>query len=238
MDDAGPRYAVYFAPDPAGALWRFGSSCIGYDAHTGYSSDFLVPAGVDEVRWRDLTEEPRRYGFHATLKAPFHLRDWLNEDELVSALRGFASRQPAFMIAGLRLATISRFVALVPAQPSAELQDLAASAVETFETFRKPLSEKDVRRRLQSPLTERQRRYLDRWGYPYVLDEFRFHMTLTGPLDESVRDSIRADLAREYAKAVGVGPVAVDAVALFRQDRRDGRFRIILREPLSGKGSA
>ncbi len=232
MNDAGPRYALYLAPDPASELWRFGSSCIGYDAATGETSEVPQMRGFAPNVWAALTDEPRRYGFHATLKAPFHLAVGASEAELFTAVDAFASLQQPFALPGLRVALQSRFIALVPSAPSEALQDLAARAVEALETLRAPLSESDIARRLQSPLSDRQKENLRRWGYPYVFDEFRFHMTLTGALDEAVQPSVMAALTALYDAQVGEGQVAIDSVALFRQERRDAPFRIIRRAPL------
>ena len=233
MDGAGPRYAIYFAPDPESPLWRFGSACIGYDAQTGALLPVRAPLGIGEADWHAMTAEPRRYGFHATLKAPFHLRAGADEPALLAAMARFAAAHVPFELPGLRTALLGRFVALVPSGETPALLALAAAAVEAFEPFRAPLSDSDLARRRSAPLTARQSDYLDRWGYPYVFDEFRFHMTLTGPLDAPLREAVRADLERAHAAAVGEGPVALDAVALFRQDRRDLPFRILSRDRLS-----
>lgn len=232
MNDAGPRYALYFAPDPASDLWRFGSACLGHDAATGVSCGPLAVDGFAPEVWSRLTEEPRRYGFHATLKAPFHLRDGATEADAVRAVDHFAASQVGFALPGLRVALLSRFVALIPEEESPPLQALAACAVEALEPLRAALSDADIRRRLQSSLSERQVDHLRRWGYPYVFEDFRFHMTLTGPLEDAARAPVLAELARLYRAHVARAPVAIDAVALFRQARRDAPFRIIRRAPL------
>lgn len=233
MSEAGPRYALYFAPDPQSPLWRFGSACLGYDAATGRACEALHVPGFPSDTWAALTEEPRRYGFHATLKAPFHLRAGVAEADVIAALDDFAGSQRAFVLEGLRVALLSRFIALVPETPSAPLQSLAASAVEALEPLRAPLSERDLARRQQTSLSDRQKDHLQRWGYPYVFDDFRFHMTLTGALEEAQRAPVLAALAGLFRDHVGAGPVMVETVALFRQERRDTAFEIIRRVPLS-----
>lgn len=227
-----PRYAVYFAPEPASALWRYGSGIIGYDAASGRDVPFLDAAGRSMDAWRSVTDDPRRYGFHATLKAPFELADAMDEARVLADVGTLAGTLRPVHLPGLVVAEIGRFIALVPAAPSLELQALAAGTVEELDHLRSPLSLADRARRLKSPLSPRQIAYLDRYGYPYVLDEFRFHMTLTGPIaDPTERSGIRVALASAYAKACLAGPVVVDALTVFRQERRDGRFRIIARFP-------
>ena len=73
MSEQGPRYAIYYAPSVDDPLWRFGSQCIGYDALTGADSEVPQTAAIPRQDWLAWTQEPRRYGFHGTLKAPFHL---------------------------------------------------------------------------------------------------------------------------------------------------------------------
>ena len=232
MPYGGSRFAIYFAPDPASALWRFGSACLSYDAALALGCDPIVPSSWSEDEWWDRTEEPRRYGFHATLKAPFHLGDDVHEEDLFDAFDAFAAGQKPFVIEGLRVACLGRFVALVPIGDVAKLNRLAAKSVCAFDHLRAPLSEADLARRLESPLTDRQKEHLLTWGYPYVFEDFRFHMTLTGALSPDECMKAERELKGLFMATVGPGPVAVDSIALFRQDRRDGRFRIARRAPL------
>ena len=129
--------------------------------------------------------------------------------------------------------SISGFIAVIPAEPSAELELLAADATKAFDSFRAPLGPEDRARRNPAALTPRQRDYLDRWGYPYVFEEFRFHMTLTGRLPAERREQVVAMLRSRFA-ATGIGPLAIDAIALCRQETPDSRFRVISRWPLQG----
>jgi putative phosphonate metabolism protein len=230
------RYAIYFAPEAASLLWRFGSSVIGYDAATGGDVPFAETAGLTPSAWSILTEDPRRYGFHATLKAPFTLSEGVDEAELIAGVMQLAETLSPVTLFALKAAEIGRFLALVPSAPSADLQDLASAAVEKLDQFRAPLTEADRARRLQSALTPRQIGYLDRHGYPYVHDEFRFHMTLTGPIgDATVRANCLAALSEAYARFVPAAPVSIDAMAIYRQERRDARFRIIQRVALTAR---
>lgn len=222
-----PRYAIYFAPAADSPLWRFGSAVLGYDAVTGVDVPAAVPAGCEALDWHALTAEPRRYGFHATLKAPFTLSPGRSEGVLRSFARNIAAGRPPVRLAGLSVSALGRFVALTPSQPSDALQSLAFDLVQAFEPFRASLSEVDKARRLQSPLTPAQHAYLEAYGYPYVGDAFRFHMTLTGSLPDGQVAPVRDALALAYTEAVPAGPVLIDRIAIFRQERRDARFTLI-----------
>ncbi|MET3890448.1 hypothetical protein ABIE41_001524 [Bosea sp. OAE506] len=115
---SGPRYALYYAPAVDSALWRFGCGTLGYDAFSGEEMAFSVPHGCDPQLWPELTAEPRRYGFHATLKAPFELAGGRNEGELRAFARQIALGCTAVPLAGLKVTSLGRFVALTPSEPS------------------------------------------------------------------------------------------------------------------------
>jgi putative phosphonate metabolism protein len=221
-----PRYAIYYTAAQGSALDRFGASLLGYDAYGGDELPF--PDGVMQTipDWRDLTHDPRKYGFHATLKAPMALADGKAEAQLAAACELFADLVRPVPVIQPVVDSISGFIAVIPAEPSAELELLAADATKAFDPFRAPLGPEDRARRNPAALTPRQRDYLDRWGYPYVFEEFRFHMTLTGRLPAERREPVVAMLRSRFA-ATGIGPLAIDAIALCRQDNPNSRFRVI-----------
>jgi putative phosphonate metabolism protein len=221
------RYAIYYAPEPSSKLWLFGSSVIGYDAVDGTDHSVPVFTGGLADRWHELTTEPRKYGFHATLKAPFHLAQGVDETALMVAIERFCQTARVAIIEGLEVASIGPFIALRPYGDVAALNALASTIVRHFEPFRAPLSTEDRARRLKSPLTERQTDYLDRFGYPYVHEEFRFHMTLTGPLHADDRETTLSLLKSAFQQYGGATQTAVDRICLFKQDTPTSRFRII-----------
>ena len=232
MTEASPRYALYYAPAADSALWRFGSATLGYDAVTGAGVDFAVPPGCEEFDWPEVTAEPRRYGFHATLKAPFELANGRNEGALRAFARNYVAGRPPIRLAGLGVNALGRFIALTPSEPSEALQRFAFDIVQAFEPFRAPLSEADLARRLQSPLTPAHRAYLEAYGYPYVGDAFRFHMTLTGSLPAGEVAPVKVALVAAHAQAVPAGPVPIDRIAIFKQASRSSRFVLLDSIPL------
>jgi hypothetical protein len=231
MTDFGPRYAIYFAPAPESALWRFGSATIGYDATSGRDNPTTPPVGYEHAVWGRLTEEPRRYGFHATLKAPFHLAIGASDAHLLSAVRDFSARSVPQPLGELQVRCIGSFVALTVIGDATPINHFSADVMRAFEPYRAPLSKAERCRRLTVPLSKRQIAYLDRFGYPYVLEEFRFHLTLTGALPPAMREPVRQALAEAYARSVPSAPSVLDALSVLKQDRPDGRFRIIGRFP-------
>jgi putative phosphonate metabolism protein len=228
---AFPRYAIYFTPPRDDRVCRFGAAVLGYDAFTGQTQSFPVSL-TDACRdWHDLTEDARKYGFHATLKAPFTLATGRDERDLINACGIFSSAPQAIATIAPVVRPIGDFIALVPETQPAALTTFAQACVEAFDDLRAPLTEADRARRNPEQLTPRQRANLDRWGYPYVLDDFRFHMTLTGRVPEARRAGI-VDLLREQFAAERVETLTIDRIALFRQDAATSRFRIIAEHPL------
>ena len=221
-----PRYAIYFAAGVDGALSRFGAELLGYDAYTGDELPFPTDASALAPDWRDVTADPRKYGFHGTLKAPMALAPGKTEAELLAACATFAGEARTIPTIRPVVDAISGFIAVIPAEPVGTLQELAADCVRAFDDFRTALTAEDRARRRPEKLSERQRDYLDRWGYPYVMEEFRFHMTLTGRLDAERRGPILEMLRARFA-ALKLNTLAIDRIALFKQDDAGARFRIV-----------
>jgi putative phosphonate metabolism protein len=228
-----PRYALYFVPAPGSDLDRFGADHLGYDAFGGH--ELLFPDGITQAvpDWRDLTQDPRKYGFHATLKAPFALTSGKSEAELIAACESFAGAARSIPVITPAVNPISGFIAVVAAEHSIELNQLAADCVRDFDSFRAPLHAEDRARRNPSALTAAQVDHLDRWGYPYVMDEFRFHMTLTGRVPAERRDGIVALLRERFAR-LELRKLAIDRIAVFRQDDAASRFRVLAHFGLAG----
>lgn len=217
------RYAIYFTPPANDPLTRRASHWLGRDAISGELLAQPIIEAFSEVAFSELTFDPRRYGFHATMKAPFELADGVSEAELVEALEAFAARQIAFTLPSLVLGQLGQFFALVPGSTSPELQNLASDCVTVFDRFRAALDESDIARRRPERLTPNQRRNLMAWGYPYVLDDFRFHMTLTGPVEREDRSAMRAAIEGHFAGLLDQ-PRAIDTIALFAEPARGAPF--------------
>jgi putative phosphonate metabolism protein len=226
-----PRYAIYYAPAQGSSLDQFGTEMLGYDAWIGAALPFPESVVEQVPDWRAVSDDPRKYGFHATLKAPMALAERKTEKMLLAACAHFANTAREIPVITPVVNSISGFLAVIPEQPTGQLEQLAADAVRAFDDFRAPLTADDRARRNPSKLTPRQVAYLDRWGYPYVMEEFRFHMTLTGRLDETRREGVLAMLRERFAR-LDLSELAVDRLALFRQTDARARFAIIGDWPL------
>ncbi|MFK0162514.1 DUF1045 domain-containing protein [Rhizobium sp. NPDC090279] len=226
------RYALYFTPPKDDPLTSLAARWLGRDAFSDeiFSDKAIgpVPAGHAE-----LTADPRRYGFHATLKAPFDLASSVTERDLLEVAAEFASQTKAFTIPELVLGQLGHFFALVPGSLCQPLQDFASRVVKTFEPLRAPLSDHDIARRKPEGLTEPQRANLLRWGYPYVNDEFRFHMTLTGPVPAARQPELQEILRERFAEHTGK-PLDISSLAIFAEEERGAAFTVRSWLPLAG----
>lgn len=208
------RYAIYYTPGQDDPLARIAASWLGRDPFNGEAP--RVPSvtmlSPDEIAYH--TASARRYGFHATLKAPFVLADGQSESVLDDVLANFAAAADPVSLDGLAPARLDGFLALVPGGPTADLDRFAAEIVRIFEPFRAPLSEADIKRRNPDALSPDQFRNLCQWGYPYVFDSFRFHMTLTGRVPDHDLPRVRAAIDTVFGPALAK-PVSLDGLALF-----------------------
>lgn len=221
-----PRYALYFTPRPGSDLARFGNAVLGTDNHTG--AEIPRPEGLADLA--GVTDSPRRYGFHATLKAPMRLASGVTEADLLEAAAALAADHPPVPVGPLHVATLGAFTALIPQAAPPELGLFAAECVAAFDPYRAPLTEAETARRHPERLSTRGRALLARWGYPYVFEAFRFHMTLTDALPEETRAPWRERLAAAY----GAGEnLVLDALSILRQDG-SGPFRVVQRIPFGG----
>jgi len=227
------RYAIYYAPPPGSQLEAFGRSWIGRDHLSGEPVPRPAVPGFTADELDTVTAFPRLYGFHATLKAPFELAAGCSVDELHQAAAAFAAARRPFACPRLQVSGLSAFIALTLSEPSSAMQVLADDSVRAFEPCRAPLTDAELARRRASGLTPRQDEYLVRFGYPYVFEQFHFHMTLTGPLDPHEHARLLG-LLTELAEPVTRAPVAVDAIAVYEQPDRTTPFTLTARYRFTG----
>lgn len=234
MEQLSPRYAVYYAPERDSALERLGSSLLGRDIYTG---GFLPQPDLGSIPAVDLfclTRDARRYGLHATLKPPFFLRPGVTEEDLVQAAEAFAAARRPLPLPALEVGGVGSFFALVmhprtgaEAEDAENIRLMAQETVCFFDQFRAHPSEEEINRRRKKGLTPRQETYLLRWGYPYVFDEFRFHITLTDSVREpGLADELETGLRSYMASAREDN--RMEAVCICRSDQK-GNFTILHR---------
>lgn len=219
------RYAIYVAPD--GPMGAAGAAWLGWDIAKGQPVPHPKIAGMDVTA---LTKRPRKYGFHATIKPPMALAQDTTAADLIAAATAHAHQTAAVTLDGLRVTRIGRFLALTAVGDTDALDTLAAGFVRTLDPFRAATTQEELDRRRQRPLSPSQERNLLHWGYPHVMEDFRFHITLTGPLKEPEQTSMR--VADHFAPLLGQ-PYTIDHLIVAGEDE-NGMFHTVARLPLAG----
>jgi putative phosphonate metabolism protein len=222
------RYAIYYTPGSDHPLTRAAARWLGRSPFESPSSESMRRSAVE----RELTAEPRCYGFHATLKAPFRLREDLLVTDLEDALRSVGRTCAPCRIGRMKIDILNDFFALLPVDPVPTLHSIAARIVQELDRFRAPMSESELERRLRSPLDEVEMANLGNWGYPYVLDRFRFHMTLTGSVAPERRPTVRQRLEETFLPLLEAD-YDLDALSLFAQAVPQADFVVRSQFPLS-----
>ena len=235
------RFAIYAAPgtgapgagpaDAAGAALRASAERWLGRGVTGAAVTPGVPGGWARAAVDAITVDARRYGFHGTLKAPFRLAGGRTPAELDAAVARFAAARAGVMIPRLSLARLGGFFALVPGAEAAALHALADDVVTGFDAFRAPFTDAEFARRRPQALTPPQRELLKAWGYPYVLEEFRFHLTLTDRIPPERRAAVERALSGWFAGSLGAD-VPVAALAVFTEAEPGAPFLLRSVHPL------
>lgn len=226
-----PRYALYFAPPAEHPLWLAGCTWLGRDAHAGAA--LASPA-------REQVSTPWRYGFHATLKAPMHLKPGLKEADFLQAVQAWAAHQQAFLMPELEVTELSDFLALrpVPAvQADHPLRRLADACVLALDPWRAALTPAQQTRYQRAAHTPRQQGHVERLGYAHVLDDWRFHMTLSNGLDEPERAALKP-LAQAHFAAALREPLWCSELCVFTEAASDAPFFLTHRLALEGRTMA
>ncbi|RYE87558.1 MAG: DUF1045 domain-containing protein [Hyphomicrobiales bacterium] len=227
------RFAIYYAPPTTSDLWERASRWLGRDPVTGPVPNDGI-AGIDAARLTAITPSATRYGFHATLKAPFPLADGKSRAALEADLQGFSLRHGRVSLGPLELRLLDGFLALTPVVQSPALTAFAGRVVADFDAFRAPMSAAERGRRLQSNLSPYQIGLLDHYGYPYVMDQFLFHMTLTDRMDPATQETVIAAAAEWFAPVLG-REVVLDRLSLYHEPESGAAFVRAADFPLSSE---
>ncbi|MFS4582126.1 DUF1045 domain-containing protein [Phaeobacter sp. C3_T13_0] len=223
------RYAIYYVP-PAQAEWgQFATSWLGWNVYDGGFVDH--PQGID-LDVATITDVPRKYGLHATIKPPFRLADGKTAEDLAERFVAFATQASPVALEGLTLARLGRFLALCPVGDQLGLNRLAFNFVRDLDEFRAHASASELEKRRAGGLTPAQEQALVTWGYPYVGDSFRFHITLSGKRPKTELPAIEAVLQDRLVPQLP-SPFSITDLALVGEDS-DGRFHLIHRHALTG----
>ncbi len=218
------RYAVYFAPPPDSRWWQAGSQWLGRCAAGSTLKPMPAIKGISDEAFHQVTAAPRRYGWHATLKAPFTLAPSADADQLRVALTRIAASSSAFDLPPLKVALLDDFLAIVPQNRSAAVDAVAARCVMELQPLAAPLSATELQRRRQAPLSPEQDAHLERWGYPFVLDQFQVHCSLTGSLKHLNSQQVQNLQRGAHDWFAKLPPCRFETLALFAEPTQGADF--------------
>lgn len=218
------RYSIYYAPARDTAWWRFGAHWLGRDESGGVELPRSALTQLNPGEFERITAEPRRYGFHATLKAPFRLKDGVTEQALLDRVSRLARSRRRVPLGTPVPVFMEGFVALVPATPNPALNALAQACVIELDDLRAPMTEAEIKKRRPEQLDARARELLERFGYHLVVERFRFHMTLTGRVDTALAGQVVAQVARPIAQLSIEEPLLLDRLCVFVEPEPEAPF--------------
>ncbi len=224
--DQMKRFAIYYAPEP-GPFADAAAAWLGWDLAQGAPVSQPTPELPRPLV--DVTAEPRKYGFHATLKPPFRLAEGVTATDLARATERLAASLQPLDLPGLQMINLDGFLALTPLGDTAALQDLAAEVVRSLDPYRAALTPAEIARRHPERLSPRQRDLLATYGYPYVMEQFQFHLTLTGPLGDD--EAAVAHAAAIHFAGVTPAPFHIRDICLCGEDAM-GSFHLLHRYAL------
>ena len=219
------RYAIYYTPPAKDYLTRFAATWFGWDAYLGVTVAHPVFCNLT-CDIKEITSTPSKYGLHGTLKPPFSLAPNRSVDELCSSIFKIAKSVKKFEIPSIDLTILGGFIAIVPTVKSNTMHSLAKKCVKDLDGFRVTESIENLKKRRAVGLTSSEENNLLKWGYPYVLDDFRFHLTLTSKLLPDVSSNVFSVLSSEL-QTVLTAPLLIGKISLVGEHNMHGKFEVI-----------
>lgn len=225
------RYALSYVPEKGSLLADFGRTWLGRDIDSSEFYEQPSIEGVTPERLSELTHWRRSDGLHGILKPPFQINPSSSLDGFLDTARLFSKFLKPVEIPQLEVNVIGKFIALTPTISSRELVDLASECVRIFEGFRQPVMIDMDRRYRKDKLTVYQNRMLKHWGYPYVMEEFRFFIPLTDRIEDDQERDACIDAITTLSKPAIRNPVRIQELTIMGQESRKDPMRIVERIP-------
>ena len=221
------RYAIYFAPRLDSVWWNAGSEWLGRCSFREEAINQCYPPSIAPEKFLQLTASPRRYGWHATMKAPFVLRGDADFNQLKNKLSLICEQFKAFELPKLHVTRLDDFLALTPVGDTTEISRVERACVTELHELAAPLPPDELLRRRTAGLSLAKDSMLLRWGYPHVLDYFRFHMSLTGPLRDCSELQIQSLINFASEKFDALPNCQFESLAIFAEPERGADFVLI-----------
>jgi len=232
------RVAIYFLPKKNSSLENFGKNLLGRDINKKKKisltrrQKYFINRGFtyfDELK--DYCEQPAKYGFHATLKAPFRLKRNVKTKNFYDVISHIAAQHSRFKIKGLKIAYSKKFTFITSRKPNKLLINLENDLVKHLDTFRAELNKTEIKKRIPDSLTFKQNKYLKEWGYPFVFDQFKFHMTLMNQNNNKLSNKQKLELEKLIYK-ISNNVIEFNEISLLGENK-NGHFEEIKRFKLN-----
>lgn len=232
------RVAIYFLPKKNSSLENFGKNLLGRDINKKKKisltrrQKYFINRGFtyfDELK--DYCEEPAKYGFHATLKAPFRLKRNVKTKNFYDVISHIAAQHSRFKIKGLKIVYSKKFTFITSRKPNKLLINLENDLVKHLDTFRAELNKTEIKKRIPDSLTFKQNKYLKEWGYPFVFDQFKFHMTLMNQNNNKLSNKQKLELEKLIYK-ISNNVIEFNEISLLGENK-NGHFEEIKRFKLN-----
>ena len=232
------RVAIYFLPKKNSSLENFGKNLLGRDINKKKKisltrrQKYFINRGFtffDELK--DYCEQPAKYGFHATLKAPFRLKRNVKTKNFYDVISHIAAQHSRFKIKGLKIVYSKKFTFITSRKPNKLLINLENDLVKHLDTFRAELNKTEIKKRIPDSLTFKQNKYLKEWGYPFVFDQFKFHMTLMNQNNNKLSNKQKLELEKLIYK-ISNNVIEFNEISLLGENK-NGHFEEIKRFKLN-----
>ena len=232
------RVAIYFLPKKNSSLENFGKNLLGRDINKKKKisltrrQKYFISRGFtffDELK--DYCEQPAKYGFHATLKAPFRLKRNVKTKNFYDVISHIAAQHSRFKIKGLKIVYSKKFTFITSRKPNKLLRNLENDLVKHLDTFRAELNKTEIKKRIPDSLTFKQNKYLKEWGYPFVFDQFKFHMTLMNQNNNKLSNKQKLELEKLIYK-ISNNVIEFNEISLLGENK-NGHFEEIKRFKLN-----
>ena len=221
------RYAIYYVPSENSELDLFGKCWLGWDPYKGVETTKSDLSKLPSFKkFSSLVLTPKQYGFHGTIKAPFRLKNEYTYNDLENKVREISKQIHSFYFDQLIIKKLGNFIGLIPTN-NLKINAVSNKFVEELDYLRDELSESEIKKRKPHKLTSNQKQMLFKWGYPYVFNEFKFHLTLTSKLNVVEIDEVFRSL-QNILKQVNLNKISFNNICIFGQ-KNDEKFYFVKR---------
>ncbi len=226
------RLAIYFSPLQGSELAKAAAQWLGRNNESLTYQEQKTDFTLNSVKITQITSSPFHYGFHGTLKPPFRPVPGTDLEKVKDRLCFFASQFKKFTLPPLHLRQIHTFFCLTPTVRCEQLHNLADETVRAFDDLRRPPSQDELQKRREANLSPAQEEMLVTWGYPYVMDQFRFHLTLTNNIGSQADCAvIERELQHRFPQSM-LNAVTFSQLCLFIEEN-GAPMKMIAAFPLS-----